>query len=170
MLPKGLFSLSPVNTITLDSERSQSFIKGVSFGSLPPGVTAAKTLFLLSTRSPGDRWLDISVQSRCHHHTASTDVDESREPTSANPELQDVSEMLRTLAIPTVEPITTTFHVSYRRSLVKQPGLADLRTFDHEYWDDSVGGEAIVSAEFEFKGPFSVEVDSVVLHREASLF
>jgi hypothetical protein len=88
---------------------------------------------------------------------------------SSNPDLHDVSEKLSTIVIPTVEPITAEFLVTYRRSLGDKRGLADLRTFEYDYWDDSDGGEAMVSAEFEVKGPWSLDVDGVVLKRMVRL-
>ncbi|KAJ7503038.1 Foie gras liver health family 1-domain-containing protein [Mycena galericulata] len=122
------------NTIILDDERSPSLIKGVNFGVLKPGVSVVKTLHLISSGGAGDRMVDVSIQS--------TVLDGHQ---SDNPELLDMTETLQTLVVPTLDAI---------KLLVLRAGIADLRTYDHDFWDDSDGG------------PWGLEVTSVKLLRQ----
>ncbi|KAJ7716532.1 Gryzun, putative trafficking through golgi-domain-containing protein [Mycena metata] len=143
------------NAIVLDDERSSSLIKGVNFGVLQPGVSVVKTLHLISTGAAGERMVDVSIQSTAvggHQHE--------------NPELQDMTETLQTLVVPTSEAIKVNFGVVYKRALTARAGVADLRTYDHDFWDDSDGGEAIVTAQMECAGPWGLEVASVKLLRK----
>ncbi|KAJ7287102.1 Gryzun, putative trafficking through golgi-domain-containing protein [Mycena rebaudengoi] len=143
------------NTIVLDEERSPSLIKGINFGILKPGVSAVKTLLLVSTGAAGDRMVDVSIQS-----TAVSDRHVE------NPELQDMTETLQTIAVPTLEAIKVNFGVNYRRALGPHAGVADLRTYDWDFWDDSEKGEAIVTAQMECAGPWALQVESIQLQRE----
>jgi hypothetical protein len=77
--------------------------------------------------------------------------------------------MLRTLVVPTVEPVKIVYDVTYRRALDARVGLADLQSFDSEYWDDGDGGEAVVDARFQCMGPWNIMVDSVSLIKEVGL-
>jgi hypothetical protein len=147
-----------VNSIILDNESSSGLIKGVAFGVLAPGVSVLKTLYLVNTGAAGDRMLDVSIQSR------STAIPEAL--TSESSELQDMSETLQTLIVPTVDPIKVTYGVEYRRALGPRAGLADLRTFEGEFWDDGDGGEAMVNARMECVGPWGLEVESIQLQTQ----
>lgn len=154
MTPKHCLPLTwfhPVNTIILDDERSSGLIKGVSFGVLAPGVSALKTLYLANTGAAGERVLDFSIQS-----TATGDVHE-------NIELRDMTETLQTLVVPTVNPLAVGFDVVYRRTLGEQLGLADLKTFESDFWDDVDGGEAVVTFRMVCAEPWSLEIESVKL-------
>ena len=62
--------------------------------------------------------------------------------------------------------MTVEFEVMYVRSTGRQPGLAELSTFDGDTWDDSVGGEGIVCSRFECEAFSGVKVESVKLIRE----
>ncbi|KAF8663656.1 hypothetical protein AX16_000898 [Volvariella volvacea WC 439] len=86
----------------------------------------------------------------------------------SEPEYEElnVTETLRTLVIPTVEPIKYSREVVYRHSLNEWVGIGDLRTFDGDFWDDRVGGEAIVRVNLGFEGPWEVEVKSIELIKE----
>ncbi|KAF7315077.1 hypothetical protein MIND_00021900 [Mycena indigotica] len=140
------------NWIALDDERSSSLIKGISFGVLQPGVSAVKTLYLISTGGAGDRMLDISIQS----------VAVAATPTE-NP---DMTETLQTLVIPTSEAIKADFNVVYKRTRGKSAGPGDLRTYDHDFWDDASGGEATVTARLSCPGPWGLKVVSMTLVRQ----
>ncbi|KAJ7169134.1 Gryzun, putative trafficking through golgi-domain-containing protein [Mycena crocata] len=143
------------NSIVLEDERSSSLIKGVNFGILQPGVSVVKTLYLVSSGAAGDRMVDVSIQS-----TALT------EHQPENPELQDMTETLQTLVVPTLDAIKVDFGVVYKRAVNAQTGVADLRTYDHDFWDDADGGEAIVTARMECSGPWALEVASIKLDRQ----
>ena len=147
-----------VNSIVLGDERSMGLIRGVAFGVIQPGVNVAKTLYLLSTGAPGDRMMDISIRStRTEIECGDTLVDVAN---------ADVSEVLRTLVVPTVEGVKMTYDVAYRRTLCTRVGLADLRSFDSEYWDDGEGGEAVVDARVQCMGPWKIAVESMSLIKE----
>ncbi|KAF8146870.1 Gryzun, putative trafficking through golgi-domain-containing protein [Mycena galopus ATCC 62051] len=143
------------NMIALDDESSPSLIKGISFGVLQPGVSVVKTLHLISRGAAGDRMVDVSIQS--------TAV--GAEPLE-NPELQDMTETLQTLVVPTLDAIKVKYGVVYKRAAGAREGVADLRTYDHDFWDDGDGGEAVVTAQMECAGPWGLEVASVKLLRE----
>ncbi|KAJ7772064.1 Gryzun, putative trafficking through golgi-domain-containing protein [Mycena maculata] len=142
------------NVIILEDERSSSLIKGVSFGVLQPGVSVVKTLYLLSSGGAGDRLVDVSIQST------------ALGAQSENPELQDMTETLQTLVVPTSDAIKVNFGLVYKRALGARAGIADLRTYDHDFWDDGDGGEAIVTTQMECTGPWGLDVTNVKLHRE----
>jgi hypothetical protein len=136
-----------VNVIRVDDEHSQSFIKGVTLGTIMPGETALKTLYLKNAGGVGDRVLDISVQSR-------------------SPVVQDTSEMLRTLSVPTITPMKVEYDVKYMHARGPLPGLTDLPTYESNYWDDGEGGEALVKARMACIGPWGVSVETVRLVRK----
>lgn len=155
-----------MNHIVFDDQRSTGLIKGVSFGVVSRGVNVLKTLYLVNTGAAGDRIIDISIQSR------TTLKPSSSSPTSITPDSQsypcDTNEALQTLTVPTVNPITISYNVGYRRALADRPGLANLTAFDGEFWDDGVGGEALVSARMEAVGPYALNVENLKLIRHVS--
>ena len=53
-----------VNYIVMDDQRSTSLIKGIACGTLSPGVSILKKLYLTNLGAPGDRVVVISVQSQ----------------------------------------------------------------------------------------------------------
>lgn len=140
-----------MNHIRVDDEHSQSLIKGVTLGSIVPGATTHKTLYLTNTGGVGDRILDISLQSR-------------------SPVAQDTSEVLRTLSVPTVAPMKVEYGVKYVHARRPLPGLTDLRTYESDYWDDGEGGEALIKARMVCAGPWSLSVETVRLVRKVSPF
>ncbi|KAJ6491785.1 Gryzun, putative trafficking through golgi-domain-containing protein [Mycena vitilis] len=143
------------NTIALDDERSSSLIKGVNFGVLQPGASVVKTLCLTSSGGAGDRMVDVSIQSTA----VGAELPE-------NPELLDMTETLQTLVVPTLDAINVNFGVVYKRAVGARVGVADLRTYNHDFWDDGDGGEAIVTARMECAGPWGLEVVNVKLYHE----
>ncbi|KAJ7593749.1 Gryzun, putative trafficking through golgi-domain-containing protein [Mycena floridula] len=134
-----------VNTIRVDDERSSALIKGVPLGILAPGANLVKTLYITSQGAPGSRIMDISVRSTCG-------ADE-----------EDIAELLQTITVPTVEALKVDFAVSYRRSLVPRIGLGDLRGYEEDFWDDGIGGEAIVNATLKCLG--HIQLEEVALER-----
>ncbi|KAG6866197.1 hypothetical protein C0991_007222 [Blastosporella zonata] len=151
-------ALPKVNTIILGDERSSNFIKGVPFGVLAPGENAVKTLYLISSGAPGDRVVDISVQSRAPNSV----------PDPAAPELDDMTETTKMLVVSTVDPLKIVQTISYRRGLDSWPGLADLNTFDGERWNPIMTSEALVHSVIKCTGPSSLQVESVTLERQES--
>ncbi|KII95624.1 hypothetical protein PLICRDRAFT_662357 [Plicaturopsis crispa FD-325 SS-3] len=154
-----------VNQIVFDDQTSSGLIKGIPFGVVAPGVNVLKTLHLINTGAAGDRVLDISVQSRSTATPAPVESPTSPEyPASAA--LVDTNEILQTMVVPTAAPFKVTRHVSYRRALGEGPGLADLRTYEGDFWDDRDGGEAIVTTTLECTGPWGVDIESLKLDRK----
>jgi len=139
-----------VNTIRVDDEHSQSLIKHVTLGTITPGDTTLKTLYLRNTGGVGDRVLDISIQSR-------------------SPVAQDTSEVLRTLFVPTVAPMKVEHGVKYLYARGPLPSLTNLHTYESDYWDDGEGGEALVRARMVCMGPWGVSVETARLVRKVSL-
>ncbi|KAJ3553164.1 hypothetical protein NM688_g3760 [Phlebia brevispora] len=153
-----------VHSISYDRETWTNLIKGVSFGILAPGVSVMKTLYLTSSGAAGDRVIDISVQSR---NTAESPVTTPVSPKSPTTNLSDTGETLRTVVVPTVEPIAVETSVTYSRSRKMQPPLADFSTYDDESWDGATG-EATVVTSWRCLGPHGLHVESVQLVQEPS--
>ncbi|KAF9228502.1 hypothetical protein BS17DRAFT_773840 [Gyrodon lividus] len=151
-----------VQHIVFNNHKSSGLIKGIQFGTIAPGVSAVKTLLLISSGASGDRTIDVSVQSSSGSNEQSRSDTPDPHTSSAN---HDTSEILRTLLIPTASAFLVTQDVDYWRALRPPPALADLSVFEKEFWDDSVGGEAIVSTEVECSAPWGLEVESLQLHR-----
>lgn len=144
--------------IVLDDERSAGFIKGVSFGMLASGARILKTLYLVNTGAVGNRMVDISVQSK------STSFEET------DLEFLDITETLQTLIVPTVDPIKISHGITFTRSIREWAGLADLRIFDIDFWDDRCGGEALIDSKMICIGPSEIEIESIRLEREVRIF
>lgn len=148
--------MESVNTIIFDEEHSSGFIKGVAFGTLAPGVSVLKTLYLLNTGAVGERMIDISIQSR-----STEEFDPAQDP-----ETHDVTETLRTLIVPTVNPMKLTHSIAYMRRPGDCPGLADLRTYNADFWDDQSGSEALIDTTIECAGPSGLHIESITLERQ----
>ena len=112
--------------------------------------------------------IDISIQSRATTAAPSNDIAHSPHDGPSSAARLDVSETLQILIVPTVEPIKVAYETVYRRALGPRLGLADLRTFESEFWDDWQGGEGVVSARMECAGPWSLEVVSVEMVKQVS--
>lgn len=146
-----------MNRIILEDEESSSLIRGVKFGVLEPGVETTKTLYLLSTGAVGDRTLDVSIRSQAT-------VRLSPSPTPGTPDsagLHDVNEALQTLVIPTTHAIKITSNVTYQRSLQPKPGLADLRTYGTDIWEDGISGEATTTSVFQCAASCGLKLESI---------
>jgi hypothetical protein len=156
------------NEISVDDERSTSFLEAVPMGTLKPGETACKVVRLLNRHSPGNRLLDLSVRSSPHllpreEGSSQTEEEPSVPSTTTAP---TPAEHLRTVSIPVVHPFHCTFEPSYRRgpSRQKAGGKARRRPLDLEeptVWDDA--GRAIVHAMLGCFGPWPVQVTSIEL-------
>ena len=144
-----------VNTITLDDTESSHYIKGIPVGILAPGATIIKTLRLFNTGPAGDRIIDISVQSR--------------RPNSEVNQLnvqEDITETLRTLTVPTVDPFEITQAIEYIQDSGTWPELADLKTCDSDdLLDKWKAGEALVKTTMEPVGPWTLMIERVTMER-----
>ena len=140
-----------MNSIRIDEERSSGLVKDISLGQLPPGQTSSKIIYLLTTGGAGARTIDISIRSYVTSRSS------------------DASETIRTLTVPVLAPVKVKHDVRYVRSTKPAPALTDLSAYDPEYWDDSLGGEALVSASVVCEGPHGIMVESVRLAREEGI-
>jgi trafficking protein particle complex subunit 11 len=159
------------DAIRIDDETSTSLIKGVSLGKLVTGSTTNKTVYVLLDAGAGERVLDISLQSQPISDSIALKIPLTQSPdetitTLEEPAAEDSSELLRTLVVPTIMPFSATHATNYRRSVTPAAKFADLHSFDADHWDDGAGGEAFVRSIFECVGPWTVNVDSVVMVRE----
>lgn len=155
-----------VNHVAMDDQRSTSLLKAVACGVLAPGVSVLKKLCLANTGAPGERVIDISVQSHSTAQPPTSPVSPTTPASATAPSLVDRSETLRTLAVPTVLPVEVEHTVTYRRPTKPQPGLADLMTFEGSHKDEAVAVEAIVTSIVSVVATSGLVVESVVLHRK----
>ncbi|KAI0645251.1 Gryzun, putative trafficking through golgi-domain-containing protein [Trametes meyenii] len=155
-----------VNYIAMDDQRSTSLLKAIACGVLKPGASILKRLHLTNTGAPGERVVDISVQS---HATARIPVS-PKSPTSpvspGGPSLVDKTETLRTLAVAVVQPVEAAHAVVYRRLTKLLPGLLDLAMFEGSVRDEAAAVEAVVTSTVTVVAPAGLVIDSVVLHRK----
>lgn len=156
--------------IVFDDQRSSGLIKGIRLGTIAPGVSATKTLYLVGSGAPGDRMLDISIQSTSVQPESTSEGDEDAEPRSSSSLSEhatiDSCEKLQTIVIPTSGALAVTYDVAYRRSKDAMPALADLSTVEDDFWDDSYGGVAVVTTRIECLAPCGLVVESLKLHRQ----
>lgn len=155
-----------VNYIAMDDQRSTSLLKAISCGVLAPGVSVLKKLHLTNAGAPGERVVDISVQS---HSTAQPPVSPVSPVSPSAPQLVDRSETLRTLAVAAVRPLEVEYTVEYRRPTRPQPGISDLTTFDGGKRDETAAVEAVVTSTIVVVAPVGLVIQGVVLHRKVSV-
>lgn len=138
-----------VNEMTMEDVTSTSLIKGISFGTLKPGETSRRTLFLLSSGSAGERVLDFSIQSQS---SSSITLPEGA---------QNIDETLHTLVVNAVMPLALVAEQTYSREANPSPGLLDLRRFDPTFFHRSYS--SVTSAEVESCGPWEIAIESIKL-------
>ena len=159
--------------IIFDGQRSSGLIKGIRFGIIAPGVSAAKTLHLVGSGAPGDRMIDISIQSTSVQAASMAKVgDDARHPRSSSSSnahaAADACEKLQTILIPMSRALSVVYDVAYRRSKNAMPALADLSTVQDDVWDDSYGGVAVIATRMECTAPCGLVIESLKLHRQVS--
>ncbi|KAG8957730.1 hypothetical protein FRC03_009851 [Tulasnella sp. 419] len=146
-----------VNRILFEDQESTSLIKGLSFGTVAPGQIVTKTMFLVSSGTPGNRILDISIQSKAICKSPSF-------PTSTlsphDSPASDTSETLETLMVPVKQPITSHTETAYHRLAGPLRSLLDLTLFDHGVFNPSV--QAITTTKIGNDGPWDLEIGKVV--------
>ncbi len=154
----------------MDDQRSTSLIKGVACGTLAPGVSILKKLYLTNHGGDGERVIDISVQSEARAPSIAPTATPASptSPTSSTAPLVDRTETLRTIAIMAIQAFTVVHAASYRRPTRPQPGLADLETFDGGKRDEASAVEAVVTSTLTVAAPSGVVIDSMVLQRKVS--
>ncbi|KAF8549955.1 hypothetical protein OG21DRAFT_1420431 [Imleria badia] len=161
-----------VQFITFDGQKSSGLIKGVHFGTVKPGVSVVKTLVLMSSGAPGDRTIDVSVQSSTTLRPASPSQSQAGSPSPSETldasQNHEAGEILRTLLIPTSSAFVVRQDVVYQRSLQPPPALADLSVLEGPHWEACVGAEAVVTTVVECAAPCGVEVEEVALRQVES--
>lgn len=146
----------------VDDQESVSLIKGINFGILAPGATGRKVLKVVNSGSAGERMLDLSIQSRVTESTNDSEGSQSG----------DICEVLRTIELPVVSAFSVSAQTVYARSQAPLPGPADLLTFEPQYWDNSVGGKALITNVLECVdcvGACAVVIDKIRLVPEVRL-
>ena len=151
-----------VNRITLENEESTSLIRGVKFGVLEPGAETVKTLYLLNTGAVGDRTLDVSIRSQSTTRLPSSPVPQTSDSAGS----YDTNETLQTLIIPTTQAMQMKSNVAYHRSLQPQAGLADLRAYGNDLWEDRIPGEAMITSTFQCAGSCGLRLESIRLENQ----
>ena len=151
-----------VNRITLENEESTSLIRGVKFGVLEPGAETVKTLYLLNTGAVGDRTLDVSIRSQSTTRLPSSPVPQTSDSAGS----YDTNETLQTLIIPTTQAMQMKSNVAYHRSLQPQAGLADLRAYGNDLWEDRISGEAMITSTFQCAGSCGLRLESIRLENQ----
>ncbi|KAG8874127.1 hypothetical protein FRB97_006117 [Tulasnella sp. 331] len=132
-----------VNRIIFDDQDSVALIKGVSFGTIQPGGTCSKRLYLLSSGSSGGRILDISIRSLAI-------VEEEDSAT-------DPSETLATLVIPVQLPFKTKSEIAFHRFSGPLRSVMDLGLYDQADFDPRT--QATVITNVINAGPWELEVE-----------
>lgn len=139
-----------------------TLIRGVKFGILEPGAETVKMLHLLNTGAIGDRTLDVSIRSQSTTQPLSSPI--PRAPDSTGP--HDINETLQTLVIPTTQAILIASSVAYQRSLQPQTGLADLRAYGNDLWEDGISGEATITSIFECAASCGLRLEGIRLENQ----
>ncbi|PVF96750.1 hypothetical protein CPB86DRAFT_736228 [Serendipita vermifera] len=119
-----------VNYVSFGEERSTGLLRGITFESIKPGESQSRTIYLNCTGSLGKRVLDISLQA--WHDSIP----------SGPEEITAASEILRTIAVETQEPIHYDVFVTYsqsRQGLPAFPNLVDLDDSDFHSCQATVG-------------------------------
>ena len=153
----------------MDDQKSTSLIKAVACGTLAPGVSLLKKLYVTNTGTPGDRVVDISVQSQSHitPQLPSSPTSPSTPASPSNAPAIDRTETLRTITVEAVCPLGVEHTVVYRRPMRAQPELADLKTFDGTLRDEANAVEALVTSTLTVVAPTGLAIDDVTLVRKA---
>ena len=173
----------------MDDQRSTSLIKGIACGTLSPGISILKKLYLTNMGAPGDRVVDISVQSQSQSRSpasASASAPTSPAPTSPTsptspvpaepaspnaPPIVDRTETLRTISVSAVAPLTMAHSAVYKRSTRALPGLSDLRTYEsaERPRDEADAVEVEVTSTLTVTAPAGIVIETVVLQRKVGV-
>ncbi|KAI9062346.1 hypothetical protein FKP32DRAFT_1593495 [Trametes sanguinea] len=154
-----------VNYVAIDDQRSTSLLKAVACGMLAPGASVVKKLYLTNAGAPGERVIDISVQSQSISQPP-TPISPVSPDSPTMPTLVDRTETLRTLSVAAVSPVEIEHAVVYRRTTQPQPGLADLATFESGARDEGAAVEAVVTSTISIVAPSGIAIESISLDRK----
>ncbi|BGP28998.1 hypothetical protein JCM10296v2_000734 [Rhodotorula toruloides] len=142
------------DTIEVDSQSSTSVIESLPLGTLAPSASQSKT-FILSTLGglPGPRNIDVTIRAVPVAAAAST---------SSGPLPPKPLEATRSLVIPVVSPVQASFSTQVLKR--RRPNKALLDLSEPSGWEDA--SAATMAASLRAVGPWSVEVQSIVLRTE----
>lgn len=135
----------------METETSTSLIKGVQFGTLKPGETAVRTLFLHSSGTAGERILDFSIQSRSP--PSSSDASAGVQP--------NTNETLHTLLVPTISPFRFSTEVGYSRDPAPVSPTLSLARYESTFFQKRC--TATVTASIACGGPWHSAIESIRL-------
>ena len=134
-----------MNTITIEDERSSVLIKGIEFGTIHPGETSIKVLYLSMSGAAGPRVIDISIQSRVDTGGIT----------------QGDSEILKTVTVQGVLPFSWETDVTYFHPVDNPAPWLDLSQIDDER--RSVEVEALMAIKLKLESPWELSVQSIRL-------
>jgi hypothetical protein len=135
-------------------------------GTVKPGDTVRKVVWLLNRNSPGKRLLDFSIRSSPHLEGPG---ESELAAAGAAHSLLSQAEHLRTISVPVVRPFHCSFDPSYRHSFgVKKKKSKVLDLQEPDAWSDAC--RAVVHARLGCLGPWPVDVQSITLVATVSLF
>lgn len=131
------------NELSIDAESSPSLIKAFSLGVLAPYASLSAPFRLLCVGSPGERALDVSIRAQ------PTLLSESALLAAASS-----TEILRTLAIPAVQPLFAAFDTHFHRRRRPVKHLLDFE--EPTGWEGA--SDVTVIAKMCAAGPWELEV------------
>lgn len=144
-------SLDPAEDfVEVDSLRSTSLLDGVSLGSLAPGSTIKKTLYLSAVNGiPGPRTIEMTVRA-APKPAADADLSLLPAPTESTCSTSTVVSA----------PVQARFELQVYRGRRRTP----VSTTDE--WVDA--SEAILLSTLQTSGPWDIEVESICLSADVS--
>ena len=129
----------------IEDERSSGLIKGIEFGTIHPGETSIKVLYLSMSGAAGPRIIDISIQSR-------VDTEEIT---------QNDSEILKTVTVQGLLPFSWETDVTYFHPVDNPAPWLDLSQIDAER--HRIEAEALMAIKLKLESPWELFVQSIRL-------
>jgi hypothetical protein len=134
-----------VNAIVIDDEQSSGLIKGIEFGTVHPGETSMKVLYLSMSGAAGPRIIDISIQSRVDTEGI----------------IQGDSEVLKTVTVQGLLAFSWETDVTYSHPVDSPAPWLDLSQIDAER--HRVEAEAVVAVKLKLESPWDLSIQSIRL-------
>ncbi|GAA5922303.1 uncharacterized protein JCM15063_003254 [Sporobolomyces koalae] len=129
--------------LTLDEHTSSSLLDSIPLGTLEPGKSMCKTLFLHCMVAPGNRHLDLTIRSS----PSSCIADHPAKPIS--------KESNHSLVIPCAQPFISKFDAYVHPRKARSRPVLEFEKVE-EGWEGS--GEASVTIQLRAQGPQELEV------------
>lgn len=126
-----------------------------------------QTLLIKNTGGAGERVVDMSVRTRPKRKISSVGTDE----TETDMTLESETETLKTISIPCVDPLKVSYDISYRRRMAATSSSSSPLLWDAPINEDtdvdprSLEYEAVIRTAISCLGPWTVEVEKVVLKK-----